>query len=43
MIWAFTNHVWQSTLYAAAAGLLTLAFRNNRAQVRYWAMVQRGY
>jgi hypothetical protein len=30
------NHLWQSTLFAAAAGLLTLAFRNNRAPVRYW-------
>jgi uncharacterized protein (TIGR03435 family) len=31
-----TNHVWQSTLFAAAAGLLTVAFRKNRAEVRYW-------
>src|SRR5262245_36778308 len=31
-----TNHLWQSTLIALAAGLLTLAFRNNRAHVRYW-------
>jgi bla regulator protein blaR1 len=30
------NHLWQSTLFAMAAGLLTLAFRRNRAQVRYW-------
>ena len=30
------NHVWQSTLFAAAAGLLTLALRKNRAQTRYW-------
>ena len=29
------NHLWQSTLFAAAAGLLTLAFRKNRAQTRY--------
>jgi uncharacterized protein (TIGR03435 family) len=29
------NHLWQSTLFAAAAGLLTLAFRKNRAPVRY--------
>src|SRR5437773_2597520 len=28
------DHLWQSTLFAAVAGLLTLAFRNNRAQVR---------
>ena len=30
------NHLWQSTLLAAAAGLLTIAFRKNRALVRYW-------
>src|ERR1700733_13696160 len=36
MINALTNHLWQSTLFAIAAGLLTLAFRNNRAKVRYW-------
>jgi uncharacterized protein (TIGR03435 family) len=30
------NHLWQSTLFAGAAGLLVLALRNNRAQVRYW-------
>ena len=27
------NHLWQSTLFAAAAGLLTLALRKNRAPV----------
>jgi len=31
-----TNHLWQSTLFAAAAGLLTTALRRNRAQVRFW-------
>jgi uncharacterized protein (TIGR03435 family) len=31
-----TNHLWQSTLFAAAAGLLTVALRRNRAQVRIW-------
>ncbi|MBZ5579445.1 MAG: TIGR03435 family protein [Acidobacteriia bacterium] len=31
-----TNHLWQSTVLAAAAGLLTVAFRRNQAQVRYW-------
>jgi bla regulator protein BlaR1 len=36
MIPALTNHLWQSTLFAVAAGLLTVAFRKNRAQVRYW-------
>jgi bla regulator protein blaR1 len=29
------NHLWQSTLFAGLAGLLTLAFRKNRAQIRY--------
>jgi len=30
------NHLWQSTLCAAVACLLTLALRKNRAEVRYW-------
>jgi len=30
------NHLWQSTLFAGVAGLLTLALRKNRAQTRYW-------
>jgi bla regulator protein blaR1 len=30
------NHLWQSTLCAAVAGLLTLTLRKNRAAVRYW-------
>ena len=30
------GHLWQSTLFAVAAGLMTAAFRGNRAQVRYW-------
>ena len=29
------NHLWQSTLFAATAGLLTLLLRNNRAHVRF--------
>jgi len=29
------DHLWQSTLFAAAAGLLTLAMRKNRARVRH--------
>lgn len=33
---AIGNHLWQSTLFAAAAGLLTLLFRKNHARVRYW-------
>ena len=36
MIGELTNHLWQSTLFAIAAGLLTVAFRKNRAEVRYW-------
>jgi uncharacterized protein (TIGR03435 family) len=33
------NHLWQSTVFAAAVALLTLAFRRNRAHVRYWLWV----
>jgi len=29
------NHLWQSTLFASVIALLTLALRNNRAQLRY--------
>jgi bla regulator protein BlaR1 len=32
---AFANHLWQSTLFAAAAALLTLTLRKNQARVRY--------
>ncbi len=35
MIGQGTNHLWQSTLFAVAAALVTLVFRKNRAQVRY--------
>jgi len=35
MLGALTNHLWQSTIFALAAALLTLAFRKNRAQIRY--------
>jgi bla regulator protein BlaR1 len=31
----FANHVWQSTLFAAGIGVLTLAFRKNAAAVRH--------
>lgn len=31
----FANHLWQSTLFTAAAWLLTLALRKNRAAIRY--------
>src|SRR5579872_5735022 len=30
------NHLWQSTLFAAAAGLLMLVLRNNHPRARYW-------
>jgi uncharacterized protein (TIGR03435 family) len=36
MIAALVNHLWQSSVFALAAGAFTLVFRNNRAQVRYW-------
>ena len=36
MIGDLTNHLWQSTLIAVMAGLLTAVFRSNRAEVRYW-------
>jgi bla regulator protein blaR1 len=35
MIGALGNHIWQSTLFALAVGLLTIALRRNRAQVRF--------
>lgn len=39
-IWAVTapamgNHLWQSTLFALVAGLVTLLLRKNRARARY--------
>jgi bla regulator protein blaR1 len=33
---ALGDHLWQSTLCAAAAGLLTLLLRKNHARARYW-------
>ena len=36
MIPPFVDHLWLSTLFVAAAWLLTLALQKNRAQVRYW-------
>ena len=30
------DHLWQSTLFAIAAGVLTVGFRRNHACVRYW-------
>ncbi|HWK73917.1 MAG TPA: M56 family metallopeptidase [Povalibacter sp.] len=36
MMSALVNHLWQSTLFALAAWMLTLALRNNGARIRYW-------
>ena len=33
---ALGDHLWQSTLFAVTAGLLTLTLRKNQARVRYW-------
>lgn len=33
------NHVWQSTVFAGAAGLLTQVLRKNPARVRHWVWV----
>ena len=33
MLW---NHLWQSTVFAAAVAVVAVAFRRNRAQARYW-------
>src|SRR5258708_38500337 len=30
------NHLWQSSLFAGAAGLVTLSLRRNPARVRSW-------
>jgi bla regulator protein BlaR1 len=32
---AVANHLWQSTLFAVAATILTLPLRKNQAQIRY--------
>src|SRR2546430_17366100 len=32
----FISHLWQSTLFALAVWILTIALRQNRAAVRYW-------
>lgn len=36
MISEMANHLWQSTLFAVALGLLTVMCRKNHASVRYW-------
>src|SRR5256884_6536257 len=33
---AFGNHLWQSSVFVIAAGLLTLVLRQNHARFRYW-------
>jgi len=33
---ALANHLWQSTIFAAAAALLTLILRKQHARTRYW-------
>ena len=36
LFYSASSHLAQSTVFAGAATLLTLAFRANRAQVRFW-------
>ena len=36
MIPGLVDHLWQSTLFVVAAGVVTLGLRRNRASVRYW-------
>jgi bla regulator protein BlaR1 len=36
MLPALFDHLWQSTLFAGVAGLVTLALGRNRARVRHW-------
>lgn len=36
---ALADHVWQSTLFAAAAALVALCFRKNQARIRYWIWI----
>lgn len=37
MIATLFDHLWQSTLFAGAAGVLALALRRHSAHARYWA------
>src|SRR4051812_40043693 len=42
MPWPFSallDHLWQSTLFAGGAGLLTLGLRRYQARVCYWIWV----
>lgn len=36
MIALLLDHLWQSSLFLGGAGLLTLAFRRNSANIRFW-------
>src|SRR5437868_3789596 len=36
LVYSASSHLVQSTSFAGAMALLTLAFRANRAQVRFW-------
>jgi beta-lactamase regulating signal transducer with metallopeptidase domain len=36
MIPMLLDHLWQSTLFAAVVGILTLPFAHNSAAIRYW-------
>jgi bla regulator protein BlaR1 len=36
MIHAMMNHLWQSTVFAVAAGFVTLGLRHNGAHTKYW-------
>ena len=36
MMQALANHLWQSTLFAVAIGILSYLLRGDSAQVRYW-------
>ncbi len=36
---SIADHLWQSTLFAGIAGVLTLALRQNGARVRHWIWV----
>jgi len=42
MITALLDHLWQSTLFALAAALVTLALRLNEARVRFWVWFAAG-
>src|SRR5690242_11184242 len=37
------NHLWQSTLFAGAAGLITALLRNHRARTRHWVWAMASY